>query len=262
MAWVLIDDNLPNHPKVARANSVAPLSGWLYVCGLAYCRRYHTGGAIPRSVLATLGAGANPRRAIDALVTEELWDLSEGGWQVHDSGAIYADETDKANKQAQTLAATEDYKKRSAAARKGWEARATVIEPDRLNKHTSGSHTHPAYAGVGDGVGTSDLVLKKKKCEADFTAFWAAYPRKDGKQKAFAAWLKLAPDDDTQRQIAADIDRRRRSTQWMKDEGQFIPHGSTYLNGRRWEDGFEERPRLAERTINILKGFQDVEDIA
>ena len=26
------------------------------------------------------------------------------------------------------------------------------------------------------------------------------------------------------------------STDWTKDGGQFIPHASTWLNGKRWED--------------------------
>jgi hypothetical protein len=29
---------------------------------------------------------------------------------------------------------------------------------------------------------------------------------------------------------------QRQSAQWQRDDGQFIPHPSTWLNGRRWED--------------------------
>ena len=29
---------------------------------------------------------------------------------------------------------------------------------------------------------------------------------------------------------------QRRSEQWLKDGGEFIPHPASWLNGRRWED--------------------------
>jgi hypothetical protein len=45
------------------------------------------------------------------------------------------------------------------------------------------------------------------------------------------------------------------SSQWLKEGGQFIPHARTYLHQKRWEDGFEEVPRLSERSVNVLKGF-------
>jgi hypothetical protein len=30
------------------------------------------------------------------------------------------------------------------------------------------------------------------------------------------------------------------STAWTKDNGQFVPHPSTWLNGKRWEDEVPE----------------------
>ena len=32
------------------------------------------------------------------------------------------------------------------------------------------------------------------------------------------------------------IEKQKESAQWSKDNGQFIPHPTTWLNGRRWED--------------------------
>src|SRR5687768_1459213 len=98
MAWVLIDDNFPHHPKTVDAGKEA---GWLFVCGLAYCRKYHTGGVIVRAALPALGAGSNPRRLVDALVRVGLWDVCESGWNVHDYHQIYADEADKAERDQQ-----------------------------------------------------------------------------------------------------------------------------------------------------------------
>lgn len=74
----------------------------------------------------------------------------------------------------------------------------------------------------------------KDKClRADFELFWQAYPRKEGKQKAEAAFAKVTVPV----QVLLDaIDNHKRSAQWSKDGGQFIPHPATWLNGQRWQD--------------------------
>jgi hypothetical protein len=69
----------------------------------------------------------------------------------------------------------------------------------------------------------------------EFEAFWSAYPNRKGKAAAWKAWQKLPPDD---RQSATqDVPRRLAlDRQWKRSGGEFIPHGSTYLNQRGWED--------------------------
>ena len=32
------------------------------------------------------------------------------------------------------------------------------------------------------------------------------------------------------------IEKQKKSAQWTKNDGQFIPHPTTWLNGKRWED--------------------------
>ena len=68
---------------------------------------------------------------------------------------------------------------------------------------------------------------------AEFEKFWTAYPRKEGKQKARAAFEKVTEPLQT---LLDAIDQQKRSDQWSKDGGKFIPHASTWLNGKRWED--------------------------
>lgn len=72
-----------------------------------------------------------------------------------------------------------------------------------------------------------------------FDLFWASYPAKLAKTAAIKAWNRLTPDDATTSRIVADVQARRNSHDWTKDMGQFIPHPSTYLNQRRWEDSRE-----------------------
>lgn len=68
----------------------------------------------------------------------------------------------------------------------------------------------------------------------EFEKFWSAYPRKAGnKQKAFEAFKKADVSLDV---LLAAIENQKQSAQWSKDNGQFIPHPTTWLNGKRWND--------------------------
>lgn len=81
--------------------------------------------------------------------------------------------------------------------------------------------------------------------EEDFAQFWSEYPRKEGKQKAKDAFRKV----DVGLEVLLDaLKEQKKSAQWMKNNGEFIPHAATWLNGRRWED------QLARHYDNIPKG--------
>ena len=72
-----------------------------------------------------------------------------------------------------------------------------------------------------------------------FKQFWEQYPRKTDKRKAEAAFIRLKPSDELVAQMIAALERQKQSDQWTRDGGRFIPHPTTWLNGRRWEDEIE-----------------------
>ena len=71
---------------------------------------------------------------------------------------------------------------------------------------------------------------------AAFSEFWSKYPRGEGKAEAFKAWQKLKPDAELIGRINTALERQKQSQQWKRDGGRYIPHASTWLNQRRWED--------------------------
>lgn len=73
-----------------------------------------------------------------------------------------------------------------------------------------------------------------------FDVFYKEYPRKQGKQNARKAWLKLKPDDKLVKTIMDALADHKKQPDWLKDKGQFIPYPATWLNGKRWEDDLEE----------------------
>ncbi|WP_341522978.1 hypothetical protein AABC73_06910 [Pseudomonas sp. G.S.17] len=88
------------------------------------------------------------------------------------------------------------------------------------NNNTLSIKKHTAKSGLLDG----------------FTRFYKLYPRKQKPQAAEQAWKKLAPSAELQEQILIALAKQMTSIDWLKSGGQYIPHPSSWLNGRRWED--------------------------
>lgn len=68
-----------------------------------------------------------------------------------------------------------------------------------------------------------------------FKTFWKKYPRKEGKGAAYKSFVRLKCYDMMEKIIPA-IERHRKTEQWCKDGGRFIPHPTTWLNQGRWDD--------------------------
>ncbi|QAY93670.1 phage replication protein [Pseudomonas sp. ACM7] len=69
-----------------------------------------------------------------------------------------------------------------------------------------------------------------------FPKFWKLYPNKKGKANAEKAWKKLKVTDELFALIASGLAKQVVCADWTKDAGKYIPHPTTWLNGKRWED--------------------------
>jgi hypothetical protein len=69
-----------------------------------------------------------------------------------------------------------------------------------------------------------------------FERFWDAYPRKEKKIDAIQVWRTIQPNDALIADIMAGLDLARRSHQWGREAGRFIPHPGNWLRDRRWQD--------------------------
>ena len=97
----------------------------------------------------------------------------------------------------------------------------------------------------------TDIDLDKKNYSADFLEFWKHYPKKIGKGKAYQSWKKLKNPKITLTKIQLALKWQKKSEQWQKDNGQYIPNPSTYLNQRRWED--ESNQKNENKSYNFPK---------
>jgi hypothetical protein len=70
--------------------------------------------------------------------------------------------------------------------------------------------------------------------ESEFAQFWAEYPRKKEKGEAENAWAKTKrPDIAT---ILAAVRAQKRSHDWTKENGEFIPYPAKWITRKGWED--------------------------
>lgn len=116
---------------------------------------------------------------------------------------------------------------------------AARAEAGRKGAEVTNNAEKPAEEPVQKPVRLTAGAEKKAKKEAlqeRFAAFWAAYPRHTAKQNALKSFEKIAPDDALLNEMLNALDRQKQSSQWTRDNGQYIPHPATWLNQRRWED--------------------------
>jgi hypothetical protein len=71
----------------------------------------------------------------------------------------------------------------------------------------------------------------------EFEICWQAYPNhsRTTKHKSFLAWQKVQDPQPTPQAVLDSIETWKRSRQWQKDKGEFIPGMGPWLNNRAWE---------------------------
>ena len=113
MAWVRIDDQAPEHPKLLRAGLEAT---GLWIRALAYCSRYLTDGHVPREAVAHM-AGKASTRLTSILVDCGLWtSIPDGGFRVHDYNEYQPSRAQVTERRMRTKAKVEEWRKRKGYA--------------------------------------------------------------------------------------------------------------------------------------------------
>jgi len=88
--WVKVDDDFTGHPKIFRAGAVLGgdratgrvLAVWLE--GMCWANHYLTGGRLLATAVLVFQHDRDPAAVATALEKAGLWDVADGGWQIHD----------------------------------------------------------------------------------------------------------------------------------------------------------------------------------
>lgn len=143
-----------------------------------------------------------------------------------------------------------------------------AIEVDRNSPRQKSVHKLLGLQGFGKLIllrnGCSDafndcpvdvIALSCNQTQDAFETFWAAYPRHVAKDKARTAF-KAVPLKEIPA-LMESLEKHKRSDQWTKDGGQFIPHPATWLNQKRWQGdapptGKGKRTEYAQHAVETV----------
>ncbi len=126
------------------------------------------------------------------------------------------------------------------------EAPSTIPAPDKHDASPVQAPEIPERAGlIPSSLIPSSRALERQAARSTskradrFDEFWAIYPRKVSCVAAQKAFAKLQPSDELVTTILVALSKQAASLKW-RTEPQFIPHASTWINGKRWEDAIEQ----------------------
>lgn len=82
-----------------------------------------------------------------------------------------------------------------------------------------------------------------------FDDFYKAYPRRVARKDAEKAWGKIDPS--LHNRIIEAIKLAKKTDDWRKEGGKFIPYPASYLRGERWDDELEADLSMGQCHWNI-----------
>lgn len=82
----------------------------------------------------------------------------------------------------------------------------------------------------------NNTSITKENIKERFDKFWNAYPKKKSKGVVEKWFTKNKPSEELVNEMIDKINLLKTTEQWKKNNGQYIPYPSTWLNAKGWED--------------------------
>ena len=88
-----------------------------------------------------------------------------------------------------------------------------------------------------NNINSNPLISPQEKIDLLFEEFWKAYPnrRKYDKKGCRRKYGKIVDIEKVHADIMAALEIHKRSKDWTKNNGEYIPAPSVYLNQERWK---------------------------
>lgn len=224
--WIKMRIELQTHPKVFRMVSALQADRLRIIGGL------HIAWSIFDTHCDDGVLVGYTTDAMDAVIgwpgfTQAMIDVEWAA--LDDSGSLVMPRFDEHNGKSAKRRANDNERKRTA--RNGESVRnMSASDADKKRTREEKRREDKDQKLSGDDVDPAEL----------FARFWALYPRKVSKDAARKAWDKLDLSAELFETMIKALGTQSLSVDWTKDNGQFIPHASTWLNGKRWEDEVPE----------------------
>ena len=172
-----------------------------------------------------------------AIVLREFFVNGNEGWfseRVNKEIQHFRDKIEKASKAGK------------ASAQQRFNGRSTDVQP--TNNHKPITNNHKPITNNHKPSNTEEVLAERYQDAShslasgkpvgneNFETFWKAYPKKSGKDLARTAFVKRKVNNELLETMLKAIAQQKNTDQWKKDNGQFIPMPSTWLNQGRWQD--------------------------
>lgn len=112
----------------------------------------------------------------------------------------------------------------------------TQTEPKKTQSVISGNPDESQTKGnplIHKSTNPEQEQKHVQRAAARFAEFWALYPVKKGKAAAERAWKAKRCDELADEILAHVLLMQTHDDDWIRG---YVPHGSTYVNGERWND--------------------------
>lgn len=228
MPWAKFDDDLLTNPKFMTVGAEAKL---LYMSSIVHCAKALTDGMVQQRValsIARLVGISDFATASEELVDAELWEITDGGWQIHD----YLEYNPSREK---VLAERDEARERMS------KVRSRDVRPniERTEQEPTENLIFPVPVPVPmnnmcvcDDVETADVeTVDKPKAEYsdDFEQFWQNYPRKIAKKEAYRAWTARLKGGALPGDMVSAAEHYAEYCEQRHAETQYIKHAATFL---------------------------------
>ena len=271
MAWIESHQEVGRHPKTKKLACLLGVSLPAAVGHLHYfwwwALDFAQDGTLEKydgyDLADAMQWDGDPDQLVEALISAGYIDDTDDGLMIHDWGE-YAGKLlerrakDRARKRAAAEAAgvPQNFRRSSDGndEESGETPSASFVTnqptvPNQPNTTNSTNRTEPTTP-TGDAQ-----ALQERR----FAEFWKAYPKKVGKASCLKAWKKLKPTAELHDHIMAALEDQKRSEQWQREGGRFIPNPLTWLNQGRWDDEpTEVRPGAAAKPSGTLGALANI----
>lgn len=99
----------------------------------------------------------------------------------------------------------------------------------------------------------SDKSDKKSDLEIRFNNIWKIYPNKKGKPNALLAYKRAIKSGTTDEEIKNGLENYLKEIKIKNTQKNYIKHGSTWFNGKGWEDDYDLIPIQEFKNSKVIK---------
>lgn len=267
MAWFKVDDQFHASRKL---NSI-PKRHRLQAAGLwaiagSWVSGQETDGFVPDYMIQVWSP---TQKTVDSLVESGLWIRENNGfrfysWLNYNPSKEDSDAKRAASKERMRQSRERNRRRTDGESRNQTSeyAGSSAVDEDVTPQHpnvTGGTLQRPDPTRPDPTPITTNVVIKesapakpekpkKNAYSPEFETWWKIYPNSSGKAAAETAWkkaLKLMDGEELNnltRHYARLVEARIVNP-------DYVPHGATWLNGRRWEDGvMQQEPTQTQPT--------------